>query len=63
LFNLVCEVSMYRFEFVEFYSPFSCPDSDKHIHIKYVIFLYRFIRDRLCGPGYRSRGPGFDSQR
>jgi hypothetical protein len=29
LFNLVvCEVNMYRFGFVEFYSPFSCPDSD-----------------------------------
>jgi hypothetical protein len=28
LFNLVCEVNMFRFGFVEFYSPFSCPDID-----------------------------------
>jgi hypothetical protein len=29
LFNLVVyEVSMYLFGFVEFYSPFSCPDED-----------------------------------
>jgi hypothetical protein len=29
LFNLVvCEVNMYRLGFVEFYSPFSCPDRD-----------------------------------
>jgi hypothetical protein len=29
LLNLVvCEVNMYRFGFIEFYSPFSCPDSD-----------------------------------
>jgi hypothetical protein len=29
LFNLVvCEINMYRFGFVEFYSPFSCPDSN-----------------------------------
>jgi hypothetical protein len=25
---VVCEVNMYRFGFVEFYSPLSCPDSD-----------------------------------
>jgi hypothetical protein len=25
---LVCEVNIYQFGFVEFYSPFSCPDSD-----------------------------------
>jgi hypothetical protein len=25
---LVCEVNMHPFGFVEFYSPFSCPDSD-----------------------------------
>jgi hypothetical protein len=45
-----------------------CPCSRLPYLAKFVIEMLLVTRDRLCGlvvrvPGYRSRGPGFDSRR